>query len=157
MEQFFLSPVFIVFTLSAAAASVIDIRTYRIPDIITGGCFAVLLGLSLLYSRELLPNAILTALGSGLFFFLIRLKTRGIGMGDVKFSGLIGFFCGFPAVFAAFFIASVTGLIFGGALILFRGRKKTAPIPFAPFLSFGALCGYILVRLYPSVFGFVPG
>ncbi|MDR1748496.1 MAG: A24 family peptidase [Spirochaetaceae bacterium] len=155
MEPQFFSPSFIVFTLSAVAASVIDIRTYRIPDIITGGCFAVLLGLSLFGGRELLPNAVLTALGRALFFFLIRLKTHGIGMGDVKFSGLIGFFCGFPAVFIAFFIASVTALVFGGALVLFFGRKKTVPIPFGPFLSFGAVCGYVLVRLYPSVFGFV--
>ncbi|MDR2898667.1 MAG: A24 family peptidase [Spirochaetaceae bacterium] len=154
MEQGLFSTDFIVFILCAVVASIIDIRTYRIPDIITGSCFVLLLGLHLISSRDLLLNAVLTALCSLLFFFLIRLKTHGIGMGDVKFSGLIGFFCGFPTVFSAFFIASITGLIFGGVMVLL-GRKKTVPIPFAPFLTFGAMCSYLLIRLYPSVFGLI--
>ena len=83
---------------------------------------------------------ILSALGAGLVLFLIVLAyPRGLGMGDVKLSALLGAGLGvavIPAMFVGFFVAFVPA-----ALLLVRhgkeARKKA--IPLGPFLALGGV------------------
>lgn len=83
---------------------------------------------------------ILSALGAGLILFLIVLAyPRGLGMGDVKLSALMGAGLGISvivAMFVGFFVAFVPA-----ALLLIRhgteARKQA--IPLGPFLALGAV------------------
>ena len=83
---------------------------------------------------------ILSALGAGLVLFLIVLAyPRGLGMGDVKLSALMGAGLGISvivAMFVGFFVAFVPA-----ALLLIRhGREaRKQAIPLGPFLALGAV------------------
>jgi prepilin signal peptidase PulO-like enzyme (type II secretory pathway) len=152
MKENLFTPAFFVFLGFALPISFIDIRSYRIPDALCIPCFPALLILHIWNNSGELPNFLAAALLSGLLFFLIRRGTGGLGLGDVKFAALIGLFCGLPWVCAAFLIAALTGL--GAALFLRSpGTKEASPrIPFAPFLSLGAVAAYGLSRYMPNFF-----
>ncbi|MHB8762621.1 MAG: prepilin peptidase [Coriobacteriia bacterium] len=63
-------------------------------------------------------------------------RTRGLGMGDVKFLGALGIFLG-PYVLVALFLGSVMAAI--GGLAFNRGtRLADRRIPFGPFLAVSA-------------------
>jgi leader peptidase (prepilin peptidase)/N-methyltransferase len=101
----------------------------------------------------------LSAAGAGAFaaFLLAALAyPAGMGMGDVKLAGVMGFFLGI-AVIPALFIAFLTGTVVGVAVIAKHGasgRKKG--VPFGPFLAFGGLVGLLfgadLIDLYTRTF-----
>jgi prepilin signal peptidase PulO-like enzyme (type II secretory pathway) len=137
----------IIFTAFAALISFSDLRYYRIPDALCAACFAILLVHHARTDAGALPPALLTAAGSGLFFALVRWKTHGMGLGDVKFAALIGFFCGFPSVCGAFFFAALSGLLTILVLPFFAPANSVARyvrLPFAPFLSLGAIVAFLL-------------
>ncbi|MDR3145463.1 MAG: A24 family peptidase [Treponema sp.] len=137
-----------VFVLFAIPISITDIRSYRIPDSLSLSCFCIILAIRVFALPESLPGHGGAALFGGVLFFCVRLGTRGLGIGDIKFAALVGLLCGLPAAFLAFAIAAVTGII--GALVWRRlstpdsGRDPGRPIPFAPFLSLGAAAAYCL-------------
>jgi len=137
---------FALFLLIALPITVIDIREYRIPDILTFGGIAGFVILKLLWKEQ--PVWMLGlegAIGFGVFW-LIRWMTKGqIGLGDAKFSAFIAVAAGFSTWFAALFIASVVGLVSAAVLIMvFKADRKTR-IPFAPFLTVGAALSLLLI------------
>jgi prepilin signal peptidase PulO-like enzyme (type II secretory pathway) len=135
----------LIFLAFALPASAIDIRSYRIPDLLVFPCLAMLF-IFLLHSQiDLLPNRLAAALLSGLFFFIIRGFTGGLGLGDVKFAALVGLCCGLPWACAAFLAAALTGI---AAFLVARrgGQKRGAPLPFAPFMTAGAIAAFVLSR-----------
>jgi prepilin signal peptidase PulO-like enzyme (type II secretory pathway) len=133
-----------VFVLFAIPISIRDIRSYRIPDLLSIPCFLIILAIRIFALPGSLPGHGGAAVFGGLLFFCVRLGTRGLGIGDIKFAALIGLFCGLPATFLAFGIAALTGIL--GALVWRRLSPGEArrPIPFAPFLSLGAVAAYCL-------------
>jgi len=75
------------------------------------------------------------------FFLIAFIAPRGLGMGDVKLTTLIGLVMGSiglshvgVAAGAAILLGGIGGI---GALLAGRGRKTA--IPFGPFLAAGAL------------------
>ncbi len=71
-----------------------------------------------------------------IFFLLLFLLTkgRGMGLGDVKFSFLMGLLLGFPKILVAFYLAFLTGAVISLILII-RGKKTMkSKIAFGPFL-----------------------
>jgi len=83
---------------------------------------------------------ILSALGAGLVLLLIVLAyPRGLGMGDVKLSTLIGAGLGISvivAMFVGFFVAFVPAAV----LLLRHGKEaRKQAIPLGPFLALGAV------------------
>jgi prepilin signal peptidase PulO-like enzyme (type II secretory pathway) len=136
----------LIFLAFALPASAIDIRSYRIPDLLVFPCF-VTVCVFLAYSRiDMLPNRLAAALLSGLFFFIIRRCAGALGLGDVKFAALVGLCCGLPWACAAFLTASLGGIAFIFAVR--RGeQERRRPIPFAPFLSAGVVAAFFLSRL----------
>jgi prepilin signal peptidase PulO-like enzyme (type II secretory pathway) len=138
-------PVLLIFLAFALPASIIDIRSYRIPDQLVFPCFAVIFVFLLLFEISVLPDRLAAALLSGLFFSIIRRFARGLGMGDVKFAMLMGLCCGLPWVCAAFLIAALAGI--GAILLTRRGKTQRGyPLPFAPFLTAGAIAAFALPR-----------
>ena len=128
-----------IFILCAVPASVIDIRSYRIPDWLTLPCFALVSAILLVLDRtSFFPSISAAIFGAGLFL-CVRLGTKGLGLGDVKFAALVGLLCGIPGCFIAFFAAAASGLLVAVPLVLSHRIRKDTPIPFGPFLAFGAI------------------
>lgn len=83
---------------------------------------------------------VLSALGAGLFLFVIVLAyPKGLGMGDVKLSALMGAGLGvsvIPAMFVGFFVAFVPAAV----LLVRHGKEaRKRAIPLGPFLALGAV------------------
>ena len=82
--------------------------------------------------------------GFGLFFLLYLLFPKGIGFGDVKLAGAIGLFLGFKLTILAILLAFFSGAIIGLLLIALGKKTMKDPIPFGPFLAFGAITSLFL-------------
>jgi prepilin signal peptidase PulO-like enzyme (type II secretory pathway) len=137
--------VLLIFLAFALPASVIDARSYRIPDLLVFPCFAAVFFFLLNAQIDVLPNRLAAALLSGLFFFIIRRCVGALGLGDVKFAMLIGLCCGLPWACAAFLVAAMTGIAL--ILIVRRGeQERRKPLPFAPFLSAGVIAAFVFSR-----------
>ena len=62
-----------------------------------------------------------------------------MGLGDVKLGAVLGLYLG-PAVVAALLVAFATGAVAGLAVLVRHGwAARARALPFAPFLSIGAL------------------
>jgi len=133
------------FIMFSIPASVIDIKQKRIPDWIVFPGIVVLLGLRAFSFRDPIIKIIVEMLAGSLFFFGIRLFTKGkLGMGDVKFAALMGVFIGFPGWFIATGLASILGLLFAVLGLFFGKTNKNTRIPFAPFLTVGSIGAYFV-------------
>lgn len=72
------------------------------------------------------------------------LKKESLGMGDVKFSGVLGFYLGIENFLFALFIGSFLGIIY---IVMKKNILKgiwDGYIPFAPFLGSGAWISFFL-------------
>ena len=122
----------------------IDIQHRILPNIITLPGVAVGVAASFLFEPGWLASLIGVAAGGGALwavgeaYFRIR-GEEGMGMGDVKMLAMIGAFLGWQLMLVTLLIASLTGSVFGGAMILLnRGSMKYA-LPLGSFLAAGAL------------------
>ncbi|GLY85322.1 prepilin peptidase [Actinoallomurus iriomotensis] len=133
-------------------ASFVDAAVRRLPDPFTLPSYAVgaaLLGLAaaragfLPYLHALIGMAALWA-----FYFVSHLSvSRAIGMGDVKFSGVIGLYlgwCGAKTWMLGAGTAYVLGALFGVLLITVGRAGRRTTVPFGPFMFAGALTGIVL-------------
>jgi len=119
----------------------IDLEQQIIPDeILLPVIFLFLLSkifVPHLTTHYLLLTTLLPAVGAALFLFLIRVVTRGrgMGLGDVKLAFLMGLVLGFPKIIIAFYLAFLTGAIVGVILILVKKARFGQKIAFGPFLA----------------------
>jgi prepilin signal peptidase PulO-like enzyme (type II secretory pathway) len=145
LEDILSVPALLIFLAFALPASIIDIRSYRIPDLLVFPGFAVMFVFLLMFQIGVLPNRLAAALLSVLFFSIIRRVAGGLGLGDVKFAMLIGLCCGLPWVCVAFLAAALTGI---AAFLAARlaGKSRSDPLPFAPFLTAGVIAVFVLSR-----------
>ncbi|NRA69053.1 MAG: prepilin peptidase [Pseudobacteriovorax sp.] len=126
--------------------SVIDIHLQIIPDVLSlpmvaatpliiffhpeldwkSGLYGVIFGGGVLYAVAIT-------------YYFVR-KEVGLGMGDVKLLAGIGGWLGYQSLLPTLFIASVTGAVFGIALMLItRSVNLKLKVPFGPFLAAGAM------------------
>lgn len=116
MEAYFSSPI-LYLLLFLAGAAIIDLRTHRIPNLMTVS--AAVVGVMLNVASAGTAGAWSSGLGLivGLVAFLPFYAARGFGAGDVKAMGAVGAFLGAKgALFAAALTLMVGAL---GALFLF--------------------------------------
>jgi len=130
--------VLIVFTL---AISLIDAKTFRIPDVLLLSCFIILvmLDISHLSGIWFFYEHCSTAFVWLVIFYLVYRYLGGLGWGDVKYAALLGYALGLEKSCIAFLFTA-----FGAVLIYIIGIgvfkwEKSAKLPFAPFLGFGTL------------------
>lgn len=138
----------------AVRLSVIDARSHRLPDRIVLPAYPaalVLLGAAALAAGS--PVAGVRAVGGalvlGLFYLLLRLvNPAGMGLGDVKLSGLLGLYLGF-AGWTHLVLGAAAGFVLGGVwgvLLIVSGRGTTKThIAFGPFMLAGALAVLLLL------------
>jgi leader peptidase (prepilin peptidase)/N-methyltransferase len=86
------------------------------------------------------------AAGGALAFILIALiilaSRGGMGAGDMKLFGVLGIVLGPQEVLLVFFLACLTGAVFGGLQMLLRKVKSGQPVPFGPYIVLAALTVY---------------
>lgn len=154
----------LVFTWMLIAASGIDFRTQLLPDQLT----LPLLWLGLLISLVPLfvdaPTAILGAaigyLSLWSVFWLFKLLTgkEGMGYGDFKLLGALGAWMGAASLLPIILMSSLIGAVIGGTILAVRGKDRSTPIPFGPFIAAAGwtwlVFGDRLSVHYRALFGF---
>jgi leader peptidase (prepilin peptidase)/N-methyltransferase len=137
-----------VFGLSLVAMSAVDFERQIIPNRLVYSTLAVMVPLFVVASAVddkwgLLARAAIAGAAAFVAFLLVHLAVpRGMGFGDVRLAGVVGFATGWLGLghaFVGFFAAFVLGALVGiGAMVVSGAGRKTR-IPFGPFLAAGAV------------------
>ena len=132
----------------------VDVREHRLPGRVVRPLYPVcggLLGAAALVAGE--PVRLLwmgwgLVLVGGLYALLRLLQPAGMGMGDVRLSGLLGMCLGFASVWHAV-LGAVAGFVVGGlagAVLLALGRVGArSRVAFGPAMLTGALAVLLLL------------
>lgn len=146
-------PAYLYFTAAGIALAMIDLDCRRLPNAIVLPSYpviAVLLAVSAWAQHDWWSLA-RAGIGAGalLAFYaaIAFVQPAGMGLGDVKLSGILGAVLGYlswSALIVGAFLGFLLGAVVGVALIATRhGGRKTA-VPFGPFMIAGALLGLFL-------------
>lgn len=118
-----------------------DALSYRVPNAVT---YPAMLGALVL--GAVMPDAdIVSVLAGGLLAAVVMLVPSlltggaGMGMGDVKLATFAGLALGFEHAVAALLITALAGGVVAALLLATGLRRRGEPIPYAPFISAGAL------------------
>jgi leader peptidase (prepilin peptidase)/N-methyltransferase len=125
----------------------IDLRTFRLPDVIT---FPLILSGLLVsgFSNQWLVSFQDSAIGAILGYtslwllnLLYRLtkKQDGIGMGDAKLLAALGAWLGWYALPGILLIASLSGLLGGFIWLQWNKQNHRSAFPFGPFLAIAGI------------------
>lgn len=95
-------------------------------------------------------------IGFGLIAIIIILSKGGMGGGDMKLFGVLGFALGWKGILLTLFLASCIGAVIGMVLIGLKQIERKQPIPFVPFIAVAALISYFygesLITIYLVLF-----
>jgi leader peptidase (prepilin peptidase)/N-methyltransferase len=141
-------PAYLYLASVAVALAAIDIDVQRLPDVIVMPSYLV--GVLLLLPVTVAGSdwtsaarSVLAMVAVGLTYYLLGVAyPGGIGFGDVKLAGLLGFYLGWLSwatvvvgVFGAFLLGGAAAVVL---LATGRVRRRTA-IPFGPFMLAAAV------------------
>lgn len=147
----------LVFVFVLLAVTLTDLERRVIPNRILGVAAVLAVVIAAVGDPSSLPErAVAAAAGGGILFLVVLAYPKGMGLGDVKLTAVMGLFLGrnvAPAVLVALLVGSVVGL----AMIARQGAAaRKQAIPFGPFLALGGVVGLLagdqLVDLYLSSF-----
>ena len=122
----------------------IDFKHMILPDELTISGAIIFLVYSFFNPKITFIDAFAAAFGSALVFlgmYFLYLKVRkieGLGMGDVKMLLLLGAFLGSQKLILAILLASLSGILVGGAIMIVKKKDMKFALPFGTFLSFGS-------------------
>ena len=122
-----------------------DALSYRVPNVIT---YPAIIG-ALVVGAAMPGAAFFEVLAGGALaggvLLVPALFTGGVGMGmgDVKLAAFIGLALGFAHVVPALVLMALAGGAAATLLLLSGRRKRSEPIPYAPFISLGALAALL--------------
>jgi leader peptidase (prepilin peptidase)/N-methyltransferase len=139
--------------------SYIDLRTFRLPDLITVPL--IISGLFFNYFSLFgfvdIANSIIGAfIGYGFLWLLNSLyrllkNQNGIGMGDAKLLAALGAWLGWVPLPGILLIASITGVIGGMAYLKWHKKSPRQAFPFGPFLAFAGIIELLWPQIIPSL------
>jgi len=144
---------YFIFVSILISVSIIDIKSYFIPDSLTFSL--ILLGMiSAFFSNINLESAFIGA-GAYAFFFIIIygygeyiFKKEAMGFGDIKLGAGVGAYIGYTTFYNFYIfltIAFVAGAIISVLLIILKIRKREELVPFGPYIALSAfICLMIL-------------
>jgi leader peptidase (prepilin peptidase)/N-methyltransferase len=152
-------PAYVYFAVLSVPLAVIDLRTLRLPNVLTLSAYPIVAVLLLLpafatgswdsYLRALLAGAAVLAL----FVVLHLVNPSGMGLGDVKLAGPMGALLGWLSwqiamvgVIVGFVLVAVVGI----AMILARRANRKSALPFGPFMLAGAWIAILVPALTSS-------
>ncbi|MFJ7828986.1 prepilin peptidase [Peribacillus sp. NPDC097197] len=120
-----------------------DMAYMLIPDKILLFFAVVFLFLRVFYPLSPWWDSILGAVvGFGLLLLIAVASKGGMGGGDIKLFGVLGFALGLKLVLLSFLFATFYGAFLGIIGILTGMIKKKTAIPFGPYIVFGTLTAY---------------
>lgn len=122
--------------------SFFDLRTGRIPNLVTLGFFVLMLFSDIFIDPSKIPLRLLCAVFFFFLFFCIWIFTKGLGMGDVKLATVIGYYFGFFKTLLVFIFACFVGIMFFFMAHILKRRIKK--LPFAPLVT----AGYMISQLF---------
>jgi leader peptidase (prepilin peptidase) / N-methyltransferase len=134
------------------ALALIDIDVHRLPNAIVLPAYVVcilLLGAASIVDNDLVAIVRGVIGGAALFAFYFVLATvvrGGMGFGDVKLAGVLGFvagWLGWGELAVAALAPFLLGGIFGLALVAARRVGRKSRIPFGPWMLAGAWVGLV--------------
>ena len=125
----------------------IDLRTFRLPDVITyplilsGLMFSGFSKLGFISFQDSVIGAALGYSALRLLNLLYRLvkKQDGVGMGDAKLLAALGAWFGWHSLPSILLIASLSGLIGGFIWLQWNKQSHHSAFPFGPFLAFAGI------------------
>lgn len=146
-------PAYAVFGLVAVTLVLVDLAEHRLPDVLTlpsylVGTALLALAVALGSATGSLGRAALSALVAlAVFALLWVVAPSGIGLGDVKYAGVVGLHAGWLG-WGALVVALVGGFVVGGLVslaLLATGRVGLrSRVPFGPSMIAGALVGIVV-------------
>lgn len=130
----------------------VDYKTHKIPNklLLIGVILrTVFLGAEFLggsdgFWEEVVFAVIGLAFGLGVMLLLSLLTKRGIGYGDVKLFGWLGYALGFMETYNILFYSILYAALAGVYLIAVKKYGKKTKIPFAPFIFLGAYSVFMM-------------
>ncbi|MCL6596500.1 MAG: prepilin peptidase [Firmicutes bacterium] len=131
--------------LVGIAASAIDLKVRRIPNVLLAAAAAILAAVLAVggmrgYLAAVEGAALLSAFG-----LLVAVVGRGgMGMGDVKYLTLVGAALGPRGGLVALYATMLTGGLYAIALLATGRARKGMRIAFAPFIAAGSMVGAVL-------------
>lgn len=137
-------PVYVALVATLIVITFIDLDHQIIPDVITlPGIIVGLVCAAVGLGPSLAASIIGLLLGGGFLYavaaaYEMLAGREGMGGGDIKLLAMIGAFLGWQGVLTTLLVASLSGALVGGFLILLRRVGSRSPIPFGPFLAAGA-------------------
>lgn len=135
-----------------------DLETYLIPDVYSLG--GMLAGLCLSGFNPLVTwqeSLLGILLGAGVLMLIAQSYKKlrgqeGMGMGDIKFLGMIGAFTGWEGIIIALFFSAISGLLVGFIVMMIKKEGLKTMLPYGPFLALGAFIadvwGKQIIELY---------
>ena len=138
-----------ILSLSFIIIFFIDLKHFIIPNEITFSMMA--LGFLKSFDpnlNSLFPNYINSLIGgllgygiiwSIIYFYKQVRKKEGMGLGDAKLFGVIGFWFGWLAIPFIIFLSSVIALLSVVPSLLKNSRTMSSQIPFGPYIILGTL------------------
>ncbi len=146
-----------VLAIGLLAITAIDLERYLVPVRVlypTLVSVAVLLACASVLDGRLdaLWRSALVGVACFAAFLAIHLiQPKGMGFGDVRLAGLVGFSSGWlgtgwhaaSRAGVAFFVAFVLGAVVGLVVMAVKGTGRKTKVPFAPFLAAGTLASVL--------------
>ena len=122
MQQPVSSAAFVALATGALVATIIDIRTRRIPNVLTAAMAGVGLGLAISGLSGVSPAASFGGLVVGLMLMMPGHVMGATGAGDVKLMAGVGAILGIQLVVTAFLFTAIAGGFLAVAVALRRRR-----------------------------------
>ncbi len=146
----------IIFCSVLVVVTFIDIDFKLIPDILILPFSIVGIAIHIIASPSAWWVVLASAFGAFIFMFIIHIiYQKGLGMGDVKLSFMIGAFIS-RNVIVGLFLSFLLGSFFGLIMLLTKKRKLKNTIAFGPFISMGSIIalfyGNEIISWYLSMF-----
>lgn len=124
----------------------IDLHTGYILNELTFGGMIIFFCYQGIEHGSQLPIYLLSSFVTGILLTLLAKFSKGIGLGDAKLMAMCALVISWSSIIIAFWIASVSGLIY----ILYLRKKVTIhrkyAIAFGPHLAFGAYFSFLYGR-----------
>ncbi len=150
------------FTWILVALFMIDAKTMLLPDSLTYPLLWAGILVNLNSTFVSLENSVIGAVAGYMslwsIYQLFKLITgkEGMGFGDFKLLAAIGAWGGWQILPFVIFASSAFGALFGIMWMLVKGREKSLPMPFGPWLAMGGLVALVwhdaILRLSQTFF-----
>lgn len=131
----------LVLTTALVIITVTDLKTFHIYDVTV--CWTAIAGL-LFSACHLLPISMMDAIIGGLsastfILFLAVVTDGGVGGGDIKLFGALGFWFGYDGTFAIMLLAAIIGSCVSIVMICLGIWKRKQYIALGPYIALATL------------------